>query len=79
MPPSAAAIAATRREAVDGDVDGQPGVVVGAREHGAHVGVAGQAAQASLAVEPLLERVGVDAVGSSHSTRPGSTLPLASP
>ena len=38
-------------QAVDVDVDRQPGVVVVAREDGAHVGVAGQAADAALAIE----------------------------
>ena len=60
-----------RPEAMDVDVDRQPGVVVVAREDGAHVGVAGQAADAALAVEPLFEGVGVDPVTQQPQHEPG--------
>jgi hypothetical protein len=63
-------------QAVDVDVDRQPGVVVVARQHGAHVGVAGQAAQAALASRaPARGRRRRRPWRSSHSTSPGSTLP----
>ena len=60
-----------RPQAVDVDVDRQPGVVVVARQDGAHVGVAGQPADAALAIEPLLEGIGVDPVAQQPQHEPG--------
>ena len=80
MPPSAAAIdAITGAQAVEVDVERQPcpRVPVAARaEHLAHVGGARQPEQTRLVLERVAELgLGQVARSSSHSSKPGSTLP----